>query len=278
MTEFARRGTVAALLAVSLIVGSHRAQAARQAQRPQPPPGAPQAQLPPAALQAQMPPASAARVVAPADADQTREALRQILDRYPQTVGRVLALDPDAPPEPGVPRALSGVDRVPPAAPRGGAQRRRLPGELQPVLPSGARPPDPGHSPLGESLHGHRRLPRLQPRDGRAHLAGQDARGLSSLVPAVEGADRGAQQTARPVHEQRGTARLHRDPVRQTIPRVGADHARHRVDFHRGAREAYPVGDRNRRGHGVPRHRDSTSPRPPCRPKSAWFCLRCRSS
>jgi cytochrome c biogenesis protein CcdA len=91
MTDFARRGTVAALLAVSLIAVSHRAEGARQAPRSQPPPAAAQAQLPPAALQAQTPPA---RVVAPADAEQTREALRQILDRYPQTVGRVLALDP----------------------------------------------------------------------------------------------------------------------------------------------------------------------------------------
>ncbi len=94
MTDFARRGTVAALLAVSLIAISHRAEGARQAPRPQPPPGAAQAQLPPATLQAQVPPASPARVVAPADAEQTREALRALLSRYSPTIGRVLALDP----------------------------------------------------------------------------------------------------------------------------------------------------------------------------------------
>ncbi len=91
MTDFARRGIVAALLAVSLIAVSHESEGARQAPRPQPTPGASQAQLPPAAPQAQMPPA---RVVAPADAEQTREALRSLLSRYSPTIGRVLALDP----------------------------------------------------------------------------------------------------------------------------------------------------------------------------------------
>jgi hypothetical protein len=91
MTDFARRGTVAALLAVSLIVVSHRAEAARQAPRPQATSAAAQAQLPPAPPQAQAMPT---RVVAPADAEQTREALRALLSRYSPTIGRVLALDP----------------------------------------------------------------------------------------------------------------------------------------------------------------------------------------
>jgi hypothetical protein len=95
MTDFARRGTVAAVLAVSLIAVSHLAEGARQAPRPQPTGAvAAQGQLPPAALQAQIPPASATRVVAPADADQTRAALRELLSRYSPTIGRVLALDP----------------------------------------------------------------------------------------------------------------------------------------------------------------------------------------
>jgi cytochrome c biogenesis protein CcdA len=90
MTDLARRGTVAALLAVSLIAISHQAEGARQA----PPPQAQAARPAPAAPQAKLPPALVTRVVAPADADQTREALRELLSRYSPTVGRVLALDP----------------------------------------------------------------------------------------------------------------------------------------------------------------------------------------
>jgi len=89
MTEYARRGTVAALLAVSLIAVSHRAEGARQA----PPAQAPPARTAPGATQA-LPPAAVARVIAPADAEQTREALRSLLSRYSPTIGRVLALDP----------------------------------------------------------------------------------------------------------------------------------------------------------------------------------------
>jgi len=94
MTDFARRGTVVVLLAVSLIAVSHETEGARQAPRAQPTPGASQAQLPPAAPQAQLQSAPVTRVVAQTDADQTREALREILGRYPTTVARVLALDP----------------------------------------------------------------------------------------------------------------------------------------------------------------------------------------
>ncbi len=90
MTDFARRGTVAALLAVSLIAVSHRAEGARQA----PPAQAPAARPTAAGQRAQVPPAPPARVVAPADAQQTREALRELLSRYSETIGRVLALDP----------------------------------------------------------------------------------------------------------------------------------------------------------------------------------------
>jgi hypothetical protein len=90
MTDLARRGTVAALLAVSLIAVSHRAEGARQA-----PPAQAQAARPaPNAPQATVATAPPARVVAPADADQTREALRALLSRYSPTIGRVLALDP----------------------------------------------------------------------------------------------------------------------------------------------------------------------------------------
>jgi hypothetical protein len=95
MTDFARRGIVAALLAISIIAVSAPAETAGRPQAPGAPaartaPGATQA-LPPTAPQAQMPPA---RVVAPADAEQTREALRSLLSRYSPTIGRVLALDP----------------------------------------------------------------------------------------------------------------------------------------------------------------------------------------
>ena len=85
MTDFARRGTVATLLALSLLAVSPMAEAARQAPRPQTAAVVPQAQVPAA---------PAMRVVAPADAEQTREALREILVRYPESVRRVLALDP----------------------------------------------------------------------------------------------------------------------------------------------------------------------------------------
>ena len=90
MTDFARRGTVAALLAVSLIAVSHRAEGTRLASPAQTPTARPA----PAAPQAQLAPAPLTRVVAPADAEQTREALRALLNRYSPTIGRVLALDP----------------------------------------------------------------------------------------------------------------------------------------------------------------------------------------
>jgi hypothetical protein len=88
MTDFARRGTVAALLAVSLIAVSHRADGARQAPPSQPPAARPAPAVPQAA------PPPAARVVSPADAEQTTAALAAILVRYPESVRRVLALDP----------------------------------------------------------------------------------------------------------------------------------------------------------------------------------------
>ncbi len=87
MTVLIRRITVAALLAVLTIAVSHQAEGARQA----PPPPAQAARLAP---QAAPPPTAPARIVAAADADQTREALRELLNRYSPTVGRVLALDP----------------------------------------------------------------------------------------------------------------------------------------------------------------------------------------
>jgi hypothetical protein len=89
MTDFARRGTVAALLAVSLIAVSHRAEGAR----PAPPAQAPAARTAPGATQV-LPPAPVTPVAAPADAEQTREALRALLSRYSPTIGHVLALDP----------------------------------------------------------------------------------------------------------------------------------------------------------------------------------------
>jgi hypothetical protein len=59
--------------------------------RAQPAP-APAARPTQAAPAVQLPPMT--RIVAQADADQTREALKEILGRYPRTVARVLALDP----------------------------------------------------------------------------------------------------------------------------------------------------------------------------------------
>jgi hypothetical protein len=86
MTDFARRGTVAVLLAFLITAVFASAAIAGRAQPGQ----APAVRQMPAA--SQQPPVT--RVVAPADADQTREALREILGRYPTTVARVLALDP----------------------------------------------------------------------------------------------------------------------------------------------------------------------------------------
>lgn len=89
MTQIARRGSVAVLAALlfTLILAP-----AAMAGRPQPA-QAPAVRTVPGGAQA-LPPAPVTRVVAPADADQTREALREILSRYPATVGRVIALDP----------------------------------------------------------------------------------------------------------------------------------------------------------------------------------------
>jgi len=88
MTDLSRRGTVAVFLAFLITAVFAPAAIAGRAQPGQ----APAVRQMPAALQAQLPPVT--RVVAPADADQTREALREILGRYPTTVARVLALDP----------------------------------------------------------------------------------------------------------------------------------------------------------------------------------------
>ncbi len=90
MTDFARRGTVAVLLAFLITAVFAPAAAAG---RPQPAQAqAPAARPMQAAPPVQLPPAT--RIVAQADAEQTREALREILVRYPETVRRVLALDP----------------------------------------------------------------------------------------------------------------------------------------------------------------------------------------
>jgi hypothetical protein len=90
MIDFARRGTVAALVALSIVAVSVPAATAGRPQAP----GAPAARPAPVAPQATVATAPATRVVAPADAEQTREALREILIRYPESVRRVLALDP----------------------------------------------------------------------------------------------------------------------------------------------------------------------------------------
>jgi len=90
MTVLIRRITVAALLGASLVAISQRAEGAVQAQRPQPVAGAIQA--PPLVPPATVP--SATRVLSPANAEQTMEALAAILVRYPESVRRVLALDP----------------------------------------------------------------------------------------------------------------------------------------------------------------------------------------
>lgn len=90
MTDFARRGTVAALLALSIVAVSAPAETAGRPQAP----GAPAARPAPVPPQATVATAPATRVVAPADAEQTREALRSLLSRYSPTIGRVLALDP----------------------------------------------------------------------------------------------------------------------------------------------------------------------------------------
>jgi hypothetical protein len=90
MTDFARRGTVAALVALSIVAITAQAATAGRPQAP----GAPAARPAPAAPQATVATAPATRVVAPADAEQTREALRSLLSRYSPTIGRVLALDP----------------------------------------------------------------------------------------------------------------------------------------------------------------------------------------
>jgi hypothetical protein len=90
MTDFARRGTVAALVALSIVAVSAPAATAGRLQAP----GAPAARPAPVPPQATVATAPATRVVAPADAEQTREALRELLNRYSPTVGRVLALDP----------------------------------------------------------------------------------------------------------------------------------------------------------------------------------------
>ena len=61
---------------------------------------------------------------------------------------------------------------------------------------------------------------------GTHHLAGQDAGGPPPLAAPVEGADRGPHQAARPLHVQRGPARLHPVTGRQEVPRVRAHLAR----------------------------------------------------
>ena len=94
MTDFARRGTVAVLLALSITVVFAPAAAAGRPQPAQTPRAqTPSARTTPGVTQA-LSAAPVTRVVGPADADQTREALGEILNRYPATVGRVLALDP----------------------------------------------------------------------------------------------------------------------------------------------------------------------------------------
>jgi hypothetical protein len=93
MTVLIRRITVAALLGVSLVAISQNSEGAVQAPRTQPAAGA--VQVPPTPVpqaQATVPPAT--RVLSPADAEQTTEALAAILVRYPESVRRVLALDP----------------------------------------------------------------------------------------------------------------------------------------------------------------------------------------
>jgi hypothetical protein len=90
MTDFARRGTAAALLALSIVAASASAAIAGQP----PSPAAPAVRPAPAAPQSVLPPAPAVRIVTSTDADQTREALQELLGRYSPSVGRVLALDP----------------------------------------------------------------------------------------------------------------------------------------------------------------------------------------
>jgi hypothetical protein len=93
MTVFIRRGVVAVLPALLAIAVSHPAEGARQAPRVQPNPGVAQAR-PPAIPQTQVPASQATRIVTSVDAEQTREDLSAILLRYPESVRRVIALDP----------------------------------------------------------------------------------------------------------------------------------------------------------------------------------------
>jgi hypothetical protein len=87
MTELARRGALAVLLVLPIAIISAPAAIAGGPQTVQPQTARP-------APQAQLQSAPVTRVIASSDAEQTREALREILARYPATVGRVLALDP----------------------------------------------------------------------------------------------------------------------------------------------------------------------------------------
>ena len=83
MTDTARRGIVAALLALAVLCPTRPASASQQ----------PRQTIPVVARQTE--PAVAPRSTQPSQAaDKTRAALNQVLARYSPSVGRVLGLDP----------------------------------------------------------------------------------------------------------------------------------------------------------------------------------------